>query len=159
MDDLKEFSKLFFTLFIFWMFLTLDFTFINILIGCFLSVAIYLVSYRIFFAKTRYKIVTPNAFQLARYLLFLIVEIHTSSFIHIKRILKNNSSPIILELNLDTENPFIITLIANSITMTPGTITLEVKKNRLIVLSLIDDHQSAEKIIGDMEEKFQRHFR
>lgn len=65
------------------------------------------------------------------------MDIYISAFSVIKDILfKNKSNIKIIDVNLDTKSEFSQTLIANSITLTPGTITVEKNGSNLKVLCL-----------------------
>lgn len=67
----------------------------------------------------------------------LIFDIYISAFYVIKDILFKNKSDIkIIDIDLSTKSEFHQTLIANSITLTPGTITVEKKGSHLRVLCL-----------------------
>ena len=64
-----------------------------------------------------------------------------SNFNVVKSILRkgDHSSPEIVHLRLGIKSKFINTLIANSITLTPGTITVDLEGDHFIVYSLRRD--------------------
>lgn len=72
------------------------------------------------------------------YLGVLLKEIFASNVNIVKVILKHKQTPVpeIIHLNLGIKSKFINTLIANSITLTPGTITVDLKDGYFTVYSL-----------------------
>ena len=82
-----------------------------------------------------------NFFLFVYYLAVLLKEIFASNFNVVKTILRkgDNSSPEIVRLNLGIKSKFVNTLIANSITLTPGTITVDLEGDVLVVYSLRRD--------------------
>ncbi len=96
----------------------------------------------IFAASGYYNIIPKkyyNPFRLLAYIFWLIREIITSS-LNVASIIWNPSAkikPIIAELETDFPHSSPeIALFANSITLTPGTYTIDIKDSKLIVHSL-----------------------
>lgn len=69
-----------------------------------------------------------------RFGFILISEIFKSAGQHLLRIVKGHSATAVSRLQLEVKEELVITLIANAITLTPGTVTLEVDKQRISVL-------------------------
>lgn len=149
--------KLFILLYAFWILLTLNFQLINLIVGCIASIIVTIFSYGVLF-DTGSKFKFPKALIILRYILILIFEIYKSSFSHMLRIIKKDCNPIIVEVKLDLTDPFLITLISNSITLTPGTITVDTDKNKLTVLSIKDYGENGNRISKDIKEKFEKLF-
>lgn len=99
-------------------------------ISCALSVYI---AYRVgFFARTTGLHVIP---KLPRFSLWLLVEIFKSS-LEVVRIVLNPRlpiSPTVVYIDAKPEGPIGQVILSNSITLTPGTVTLDVFNNRLSV--------------------------
>lgn len=72
-----------------------------------------------------------------KYIVLLFPAIYKDAYLHIKRIIKKQSNPHILEITLPTTNPVILTMMANFITLTPGTITVDIKESTLLFWILI----------------------
>ena len=82
-------------------------------------------------------------FRFIAYLFFLFGNIYVSAIKTIMLIFKETSfDTITLETRLS--NPFLQTMLAASITLTPGTISLDVKDNTITVLFLKETSQSLE---------------
>lgn len=64
----------------------------------------------------------------------MMTEIIMSAMSHLRRIVKGRGSTAVCRLQLAVEEELTVTLIANAITLTPGTVTLEVDRRILTVL-------------------------
>ena len=74
-------------------------------------------------------------FWLVCYVLVLLKEVMVSNFKVLSIIVnpKKKPTPEIVSFNVDLKTHFMRTLIANSITLTPGTITISLQRDKLIV--------------------------
>jgi len=75
-----------------------------------------------------------NIFGIIRYSLYLLLEIYKSGLSIIPHIISGHSNPEIIEIYTDLDSNLQVALISNSITLTPGTITMDVQGQRLKVL-------------------------
>lgn len=92
-----------------------------------------------------------------KYIVLLFPAIYKDAYLHIKRIIKKQSNPHILEITLPTTNPVILTMMANFITLTPGTITVDIKESTLFVLDIDSDsnpEHSKRAILNDYNKIF-----
>ena len=92
-----------------------------------------------------------------KYILLLFPAIYKDAYLHIKRIIKKQSNPHILVITLPTTNPVILTMMANFITLTPGTITVDIKESTLFVLDIDSDsnpEHSKRAILNDYNKIF-----
>jgi len=140
------------------MLLTLEFTLINIFLAVVISIALNMFAQKFIYTDENGHIKLPNPWSLVHFMTHMIYEIYIASFIHIIRIIKMDHNPVLIKLKLDVENPLIITLIANSITMTPGTITVDADGNELTVLTIRDDPEDIEKLKKTVKEKLEDAF-
>ena len=87
-----------------------------------------------------------NFFRTLQYLFVLFEEIVKSSFAVIKIVFskKLEIQPQIVFFEVPLKSEFLLTILANSITLTPGTITVDVDENRFCVHAL--DHTLADGI-------------
>lgn len=131
--------KLFLALYIFWLLLTTNVNPSNIIAGFLSSILITRLSYGILYDEKGFIYDIPKPHIIIKYLITLFAEIYKSAIDHIIIIIKNDYNPTIVEVNLDIEDPLIISLIANSITLTPGTITVEKEGSKLLVLYIKED--------------------
>lgn len=145
-------------LFLFWLLLTLDFSLLNIFAGIFISLFTTEASYGILYDKKGFKFKFPKLTILIKYFFKLIIEIYKSSFYHVLRIIKKDYNPTIIKVNLEVTDPLVITIISNSITLTPGTITVDTDKNKLTVLSILDYGDNGKRVINNIKNNFEKFF-
>lgn len=77
-----------------------------------------------------------NIFKIIPYCIILLFEIYKASFALIPVIISGNSHPGIVSISTKLKKNMNITILANSITLTPGTITLDTIDKGLVVLWL-----------------------
>jgi multicomponent Na+:H+ antiporter subunit E len=98
-----------------------------------------------------------NIFEMLKYLFYLLFEIYYSGFSAVKMILSGDVNPDIVTIETEIEDDFKKCILANSITLTPGTVTLDVEGKRLKVLWINcltkDGKVAGEKIKGKLERK------
>jgi len=97
----------------------------------------------------------PGFWVLAVYLVHLVFEIYKSSFSMMVKIVKNDSSPVAVRVRLDGSNPFIAAAVANSVTLTPGTIAIDVAGDEILVLSA-GGSQGAKRLQADIKRAFEK---
>jgi multicomponent Na+:H+ antiporter subunit E len=154
----KAKCKFFIILLICWLIFTFDFSLWNIILGVFINIVIIKLSFGVIYDSSNFLVQVPSTFTMVLYLLRLIYEIYKSSFLQILRIIKKDNNPVIVKVELEVTNPFLVTIIANSITLTPGTITVDVEDNTLYVLSIKDDGEDGQKLKKDIKNKFEKYF-
>lgn len=158
---MKNFSsklKIFSFLLVFWFLFTSEFSIMNLLSGIIISSIVTKISFTTIYNNYKTKIEIPNIISLIRYFFRLILEIYKASFIQVFRIIKNQSDPEIVEVTLSTNNNLIITLIANSITLTPGTTSVHVEDNKLYVLSIMLKDQNHDLFQNNIKKTFEKYF-
>jgi multicomponent Na+:H+ antiporter subunit E len=74
-----------------------------------------------------------------------MLDIFRSALAHMRRVIHGQATPQLFELQLSLEDPFLIALIANAITLTPGSMTVEVTGSRLVVLAFVDNEADIDK--------------
>ena len=108
-----------------WIILFERFTPFIILSGlCVVSLSIWF-SEKFLMDDTFYALFPFNIFKLFRYAVFLILEIYKSGFSIIPVIFTGNAKPGVVEIHTELESNISLVILCNSITLTPGTITLD----------------------------------
>ena len=100
-----------------------------------------------------------NLLVMPKYFFNLIIQIYIAGFDIIIKIITGKINPDIVEIDVDLDNDLYICLLANSITLTPGTVTIDKKGNKLTVLwldCLTRDKQAAGEIIKGSFERILR---
>ena len=85
---------------------------------------------------TYYSLYNFNILQLMPYFLILLKEIYTSSFSVMTSIISGKAEVSVISIPTKISDDFRLSILANSITLTPGTITMDMKKGSLTVLWL-----------------------
>ena len=130
-----------------------------ILTGVVLSLVIRQLVVRLF--NRTYRVRTDLVFLgcLLVYLKNLIIAMFRSSLTVLPVILKRSDEPIIFQVHLTTRDRLVVILVANAITLTPGTITLDASQdNVLTVLSLVDDGEHGLSLTTDIMNQFNKPF-
>lgn len=89
------------------------------------------------------------------YVWVLIRNIYRSAFSVIVAIIKGNAHPGTVEVPIRAKTPLVQTLIANAITLTPGTITLDIQDGVLIVLSIHNDPETRLQVIENIQSELE----
>jgi len=124
----------FWTIFLFslWMILTTNFELANLLAGVGVSVSVALLYIRMFQDE---KIELVNPYYLFVYLLVLVKNLILSNLQIAKRVLSPDMklNPAIVAVKTELQSDWKKLLLANSITLTPGTLTLDIKDDTLFI--------------------------
>lgn len=94
------------------------------------------ISEKFFLKNSYYDLYEFNLLLLIRYLFLLLFEIYKSSIAMLPIILSGRAHPAIISVNTELEEPLYIAMVSNAITLTPGTITVDVSGHRILVLWL-----------------------
>lgn len=94
------------------------------------------ISEKFFLKNSYFELYEFNLLLLIRYLFLLLIEIYKSSIAMLPIIISGKAHPVVISFNTEIEEPLYIAMISNSITLTPGTITIDVSGHRLLVLWL-----------------------
>ena len=124
------FATVFVSMLLLWLFLT-GFTREEFVAGCFVSFIVSAMSYR-FFSLKRKNYIKSFAYFII-YIPFYIYQEILSHAEVLYSILTGRINPGIVKVYNFHESDIGTTTLANSITMTPGTLTLKVEKNKLFV--------------------------
>lgn len=130
-------------LFVMWMVLTSNFKIANILVGLGVSFSIALLYSKLFTYKA-FEFISPVWFMV--YLYILLKNLILSNIRISKRVLSRDMklSPAIVAVKTNLESDWKKLLLANSITLTPGTLTLDIKDDILFIHD-IEYHEGTDK--------------
>lgn len=88
------------------------------------------------------------------------ISILKSAWHHIFRIISGNENIIFVQILLDTKHPYVNTLIANMITLTPGAVSVEIDGDILKILSYEPtsekERQDLYTLVDDLQSAFRR---
>ena len=142
-------SVLLFTL---WLVLTANTQVANIIIGLGVSVSIALLYIKLF-AQNNFEFINP--LWLGVYILVLLKNLITSNIDIAKRTLSRDMklAPAIIAVETNLTSDWKKLLLANSITLTPGTLTLDIKDN-ILYIHMIEfrEGDNKESVIKEFED-------
>ncbi len=141
-------------MFSFWILLSGEFTFILITSGIVASLIVAYLSHDIFIGKPDIKVETRRVFKFIKYLPWLLWEILLAN-VEIAYLVLNPKplvDPQLVRFKPDLKTDLGIVTLANSITLTPGTITVEANKEEFVIHGI--RQKTVEGIIdGEMQRK------
>lgn len=131
-------------LFLFWILLTGRFGLRMTITGV-LSVVVTLMFYKRFLSYFNLEPVAAQGFlRILRFSFRVIRDIFASALAHMKRVIYGSPSPEMFTVTLTVKEPMLVALIANAITLTPGSMTVEVHGSELTVLAFVDGEEEVQ---------------
>lgn len=127
-------------LFIFWLILNGKITMEIVLFGLILSMAVTRFSYKtIRISRELENRIVRKSSKIIKYLLILIVEIVKANIDIIKLVLTKDPeiSPTLKTIKVDLKSRISRVVLANSITLTPGTITVTMDEDELLIHAIV----------------------
>ena len=144
-------------MFIFWILLSGEFTFILITSGVVASLIVAYLSHDIFIGKADLKTEAGRVFKFAVYVPWLLWEIALANVEIAYLVLspKPLVDPQIVRFKPDLKTDLGIVTLAHSITLTPGTVTVEANREEFVIHAIWQ--KSAEGILGgEMQQKVKK---
>lgn len=148
MPVFKHFCMIFIVLFCFWSILSGHFDFKHLAIGAVTSLIVAWITLPLLCIPstttkgTYFMAFSLPIIKLVRYGIWLLVEVVKAN-IHVALLVLNPKMPIdpyIVTFNKEMSNPIAHAALANSITLTPGTITVDVVEGEYIVHAITKEH-------------------
>ncbi len=149
---MRRFIFTFIIIYIIWIFLVHTLDYGELLVGAGISVLVTLATYE-FFTEERHRMIF-NPVNWLRFLAYIIVLLYAETVSHIDvayRVLTGRIRPAIVKVPTEFRTALGKTLVSNSITLTPGTLTLEAGRDSLYVHTIGYDRK---KEIGKIFERF-----
>lgn len=134
-----------------WVVLKESFSISTILTGLFLSLITLWFSEKFLLGESYYQRYPFNLFKMLVYGFFLIIEIYKAGIGVTLKVISGDINPDIVDITTDINEPYHKSLLANSITLTPGTVTLDTRGSLLKVLWL--DTKTKQPIIAGQQIK------
>lgn len=159
-----RYLALFIISFLFWLLLTLDLSAVNLVVGAAAALITSLLFAKYFYHKLYVFFQPHRYFWLLVYLVILIWECIKANFDVAYRVL-HPAMPIkpgIVKVKLELQSDFARAMLANSITMTPGTIAVDIIDEYLYVhwiyVSSDDPEEYSRRIAGRFEKYIKKTF-
>jgi multicomponent Na+:H+ antiporter subunit E len=118
-----------------WILFTGTFALFSLLLGLIFSLCIALLTYNIFIEEKEVarRTLLPRIYLLFIYIGVLVFKIYLASFKMALAIITTNINPRIVHFRTRLKSELARVILANSITLTPGTLTLDLDEDHLIV--------------------------
>jgi len=118
-----------------WLLFTGDLSLSSLLIGLIFSFLIALLTYSLFFheKEAHKRSLLPRVYLLGLYLLVMIFKMYVASFKVLFSIIRGEINPRVVHFRTRLKSDLARVILANSITLTPGTISLHLDDDHLIV--------------------------
>ncbi len=148
----------FIALFVFWLILSGNLEFRSIVIGVPAVACVLFVSdLSLRHYASRHVFIQYN-YHLVWFFAIVLVEIFRAAYQHIQRVLSGEDKSVIFDVDLCVQDEFAIVLIANAITLTPGTLTMQVHNQTLTILGFAESDEEVIQIRDTIINRFQRPF-
>ncbi|GAU77936.1 Na+/H+ antiporter subunit E [Fusibacter sp. 3D3] len=121
---------------LFWIALFENVHLMTLITGLIFSVLVIFFTEKYLLKDDFYQIIDFNAFKLLIYFFILLYEIYANAFVTIHQIITLQINPDIVEIHTDLKSNTQKCILANSITLTPGTVTIDLEGHTLKVLWL-----------------------
>jgi multicomponent Na+:H+ antiporter subunit E len=142
---------------VFWFLLSLNFRIETIITGVIVCIVITLLSHHVLYDEKGYIYHGIKLRVALWYVLRLVVEIYKAGFTYIAHLLFAHYEPVVFTVRLDVDDPVLLGIIANSITLTPGTISIEVdtKHYMITVMTIAKRGTSIQELEKPIHDKFE----
>ncbi|MBN2794805.1 MAG: Na+/H+ antiporter subunit E [Clostridia bacterium] len=134
------------SLLVFWFILYGEWSLKLLIYGLLISLSILFLTEKVVFKQTH---LFTDIKIVLRFIWFFGVVVHgiiKASFLHLLKIIKNKSYYDVLVYKLSQKDDLINTLIANAITLTPGTVTISLEEDLITVACMIEEKKDLESI-------------
>ena len=144
-------------LYMVWLVFTASLEPYSLIFGAIGSIGIGIMTHTVFIARhqANLRYIVPHPIHLLRYLFIIIYFLYQSSVVMLVAVITGKVSPQIVHFRTRLKSDLARMVLANSITLTPGTITLDLNDDHLVVHWLFCDTRHAkaagEQVKGRME--------
>ena len=156
MNRIVYYAQLTLIMSLFWIILFEATSAVILISAPFIAVFSILLSEKYLLKESYYNLYPFNVLRLIRFTFFLFFEIFKSGLSIIPSIITGKSNPTFVEIGTELDRNMDLIILSNSITLTPGTITVDLEGQRLIVLwmnPLSDNSTKAGELIKGKLEK------
>jgi multicomponent Na+:H+ antiporter subunit E len=138
-----------------WFIFHLQFDLKTLISGLIASTAMTLFTSSVVYDQLGFKFKNISLWLLIRYLFVLIIEIFKSSISYILTIFHQRFEVIVFDLVLSFRDPIKVAMVANSITLTPGTVSVDVNQETITVMAFVDKGTTQAQIEAPIRQRFE----
>ncbi|MDY0074690.1 MAG: Na+/H+ antiporter subunit E [Acholeplasmataceae bacterium] len=159
MTYIKKRYKLFLFMLAFWLLLNFNLKIDTLLFGVVFSLVVTILAYPVLFNEQGFRYHGIKLHKMLIYFFVLFIEIFKSAFTYIINLISRKYEPVLFKIDLDLDDPVLVGIVANSITLTPGTISVEIEDHSIYVLTLAKPGTPQEELERPIRNKFERFFK
>jgi multicomponent Na+:H+ antiporter subunit E len=138
-----------------WFIFHLQFDLKILISGLVASLAMTLFTSSVVYDQSGFKFKNISLWLLIRYFFVLIIEIFKSSWGYILTIFNQRYEVVVFDLFLSFRDPIKVAMVANSITLTPGTVSVDVNQETITVMAFVDKGTTQAQIEAPIRERFE----
>lgn len=156
----KFYNKItmFVSLFAFWIILSGELNKRQMIMGAFSALTVMIISDILLNKLRSSRVKVQRAYKILWFAYLVAIEIFKAAYEHIIRVLSASEQLRVIHVSLDVRDEFSIAMISNAITLTPGTVTVEVSYNRLTVIGFANTEKEIAKIKHTIINIYQKPF-
>lgn len=149
--------KLFLVLLLFWFLVQYNVRIETIILGILVSFFVTEMSYDVLYDDNGYRYHGIRLRTMLRYVGSLFIEIYKAGFTYIIHLVSHQYEPVVFTVVLKLKDDVMLGIIANSITLTPGTISIKVdtKHHMITVMTIAKKGTTLEELERPIHEKFE----
>jgi multicomponent Na+:H+ antiporter subunit E len=138
-----------------WFVFHLQFDLKILISGLIASLGMTLFSSSVVYDQSGFKFKNISFWIMIKYLFVLIGEIFKSAWSYILVIFNRNFEMVVFDLTLSFNDPLKVALVANSITLTPGTVSVDVNGPIITVMAVVTKGTKQADIEAPIRERFE----
>lgn len=145
-------------MFAFWMLLSGEFHFILIFSGIVFSLFVAYISHDLLIGKVDIRLCSTRVLRFFRYLPWLLKQVALANIDLVYRTLhpKMPIDPLVIRFDTALRSDIGVTILANSITLTPGTVTIAANQKGEFIVHAIAKEPAEDLLAGEMQAKVKR---
>jgi multicomponent Na+:H+ antiporter subunit E len=148
--------KFFIVMLVLWFLLNFNFELTTILFGITISFFVSLFAYEVLHDEKGFRFKGIKLHRLILYLMVLFVEIFKAAIMYTINLFKRTYVPVVFKIELDLLDPVKVAIVANSITLTPGTISIDIVNHTIYVMVLADPKTPHAELEKPIRAKFEK---
>ena len=138
-----------------WFVFHLEFDLKILFSGLVASLAMTLFTSSVVYDQSGFRFKNISLWLLMKYLFVLMIEIFKASLSYILVIFHQRYEVIVFDLVLTFRDPLKVALVANSITLTPGTVSVDVNDQTITVMAFVDKGTTQAEVEAPIRQRFE----
>lgn len=156
MSYVKHRWPFFLAMLVLWFLFNFNFQIETIVFGTIISLLMTIFAANVLYDENGFRFQRIKIPYLVLYIFVVFFEIFKSAFKYILSIMKRDYEAVVFVMNLDVEDPIEVGMIANSITLTPGTVTIDVNGSDITVMAIAKKGTPAVELEKPIRERFEK---